>query len=154
MPKRPVTKSQAALVAENEKLRTENRQLRAYADALQKCVDSAQYAMRLINDELESVANRNAPVIVKLQKLIDDDKRNRANLASGRTKGAAKNKSRAEKLRDDWKRIAADLRKYSQFKDYNLDQRAEYIQKHDCGKMKNGKPYSARTIRDVIKGVK
>ena len=141
------------LRAENTQLRVENRQLRAQVNVFETLVDTNTKFLDLIRHELTSIANSNAPTIVALQKLIDDQVKNRANLATGRAKGAAQNASRATKLHDEWKRIASDLRKHQDTKHLTIAQQAEYIQKNQCGKMKNGKPYSARTIQDVIKGV-
>lgn len=145
-----------------EQLRVENEQLRARVNELEgigrareRMVDNyISFFELLLKNDPESVVSRNAPEVVMVQKIIDDNFKNLSSLASGRSKGAAQNANIAAKLHDDWRRIASDLRKHQAKQHLTLDQQVEYIQMNEVGKMKDGKPYSVRKIRKALKGAK
>jgi len=161
---RPVAvsdKASTSLVGENENLRAEiatlkkqNQQSEALAQAYKRLSDNGLYILNVIKDEITATVSRNAPVVVALKKVIEAQHRSRANLAKGREKGAAYNKSKAQLVRDEWRQMAADLHRNQSTRDWTLDQQAKHIQQHSRSKTKTGTSYAVGTIRNAIKGVR
>lgn len=73
-------------------------------------------------------------------------KRLNPSLAPGRVKGAQQNKIRAADRQAMWRTVYFDLTKQRMTR----DQIVTYILERPFGRMKNGKPYSRRTIKDGL----
>jgi len=82
---------------------------------------------------------------------IESAKKLKRNLTVGRALGAEANKNKTEKSHELILQINADLLKNPDTARWQLDKRAEYIEKQDV-KMVNGKKYSVRTIKNIITG--
>ncbi len=67
-------------------------------------------------------------------------------LTPGRAKGAQQNKNRAAERHAMWQQVYFDLTKQRMTR----DQIVTYILEHSFGRMKNGKPYARRTIKDGL----
>lgn len=71
-------------------------------------------------------------------------------LGPGRKKGQQTNMNHANKMHADILKINADLLKHPNTARYTLEKRAEYIVKQPGILQVNGKPYLARTVKDII----
>lgn len=71
-------------------------------------------------------------------------------LAKNRAKGALRNKQRAAENHARWQEMSQDL--LVRRPEWFLAEHVSHIQNHAAGKKDNGRPYSAATIRNVIKG--
>ena len=143
----------ARLRTENVAQKVENGKLRSQLAIFMGFADTYLFGLNIIKDELRNTIQRNVPIVAKLQQIIIRNNKSIANLTSGRTKGADRNKSRAARVREEWIDEATRLR--SEHPRWSLQDVAEHIRdRTPHGRKSSGRAYSARTIRDEISGVR